>query len=105
MRRRALFVSGAGALAAACTARVVPAPTLPPLAANAALGTWPDVIRTAPAPVREAYDWAVRNEQTLRFIPCYCGCGESAGHRDNFDCYVSEVRDRGWVVLDLHSLG
>lgn len=46
----------------------------------------------------------MKNEATLRWIPCYCGCG-AQGHRDNFDCYVREVRRDGWVVLDTHGLG
>ncbi len=54
--------------------------------------------------VREAYAFAAANELTLRWIPCYCGCG-AQGHRDNFDCYVQQVRPNGWLVLDPHGLG
>lgn len=110
VRRRHLLIAAASSLAAACGAAALPpagspAASLPALAASPSRGYWPDVVRAAPLPVREAYAWAVENEAVLRYIPCYCGCGLSAGHRDNFDCYVSEVRQAGWVVLDTHSLG
>lgn len=110
VRRRHLLTAAAGALVAACAAEVTPArpaplATLPALAANPDGGHWPEIVVRAPPEVRRAYAWAVKNEMTLRFIPCYCGCGLSAGHRDNFDCYVSEVRTGGWIVLDTHSLG
>lgn len=110
MRRRQLLAAAAASLVAACTAQATPAQTQPPatlpaLAANPAAGHWPSVVLRAPPEVREAYAWAVKNELTLRYIPCYCGCGASAGHRDNFDCYVSEIRSGGWMILDTHSLG
>lgn len=109
MRRRQLLAAAAGALAASCAARVTPvatgaAPTgLPALAANPATGYWPQIVARAPLELREAYEFATANEKTLRFIPCYCGCGMH-GDGDNFDCYVNEVRKDGWLVLDDHAL-
>lgn len=76
-----------------------------PLAAHPASGRWPDVVARAPADVREAYAFAVDNYASLRSIPCYCGCGLSAGHRDNFDCYVKQPLSGGWSILDAHALG
>jgi hypothetical protein len=109
--RRGVLAAALSALAVACTTRIAPdrsspaaAPT-PPLAAHPDSGHWPELVLRSSLEVREAYAWAVKNEETLRFIPCYCGCGLSVGHRDNFDCYVSEVRVGGWLVLDTHSLG
>jgi len=109
VRRRQLLVATAGAVVAACApqfgpARSSPAPTaLPALAANPAAGRWPSVITRSPTEVREAYEFAARNEPTLRYIPCYCGCG-AHGDGDNFDCYVNEIRAGGWLVLDDHAL-
>ena len=48
------------------------------------------------------YRYAVANEATLKWFPCYCGCVEG-GHRSNFDCYVREVRFDGRVRLDTMS--
>lgn len=101
-------MAGGAALVGACAPLVdeaAPGPAArPALAADPALGIWPSAIARAPSQVREAYAFAVKNEATLRWIPCYCGCG-AQGHRDNFDCYVREVRRDGWVVLDTHGLG
>ncbi|HEX9437230.1 MAG TPA: PCYCGC motif-containing (lipo)protein [Candidatus Limnocylindria bacterium] len=110
MRRRRLLMLAGASVAAACTAKVTEATPgsaavtpLPALAANPAAGQWPAIIGRAPAEVREAYEFAVASEKTLRWIPCYCGCGMH-GDRDNFDCYVNEIRGGGWLVLDDHAL-
>ena len=49
----------------------------------------PTDIRSAPAEVREAYRFAIANRETLRYIPCYCGCGFE-GHTSNASCYVND---------------
>ena len=49
----------------------------------------PSDIRRAPAEVRKAYRFAIANRDTLRFIPCYCGCG-SEGHTSNASCYLKD---------------
>src|SRR5215813_14589593 len=36
----------------------------------------PEGLRAAPDEIREAYRFAVANRDVLRYIPCYCGCGE-----------------------------
>jgi len=46
----------------------------------------PDIAR-APSKVREAYRFAIVNRDTLRYIPCYCGCG-AEGHTSNASCYL-----------------
>ncbi len=64
-----------------------------------AKNVWPEHFQRAPADVQEAYRYAVVNYDTLRWMPCFCGCGAN-GHVSNFDCYVREVRDDGSVLLD-----
>ena len=64
----------------------------------------PPEIRTAPASVREAYQYAVANPDVFKQIPCYCGCG-AMGHTSNYACYISNVDDKGNVVYDTHALG
>ncbi len=108
-RRRLLGAAG-GLFLAACTSAVPSddpvASVRPdsPLAANAALGIWPDVVAKAPREVREAYAYAASDPRSLPYIPCYCGCG-SAGHTDNLDCYVQRFARGGWVVIDPHATG
>src|SRR5665811_1066449 len=35
---------------------------------------------TAPKGATEAYLFAVNNQDVLKYIPCYCGCGTYDGH-------------------------
>src|SRR5262245_28639554 len=51
----------------------------------------PEGLRYAPAKIREAYRFAVANRPVLRYIPCYCNCGETAGHTSNASCYVKDA--------------
>ena len=44
--------------------------------------------------VRAAYAYAVRREDVLKYIPCYCGC-ERQGHRSNHDCFVKSKTAAG----------
>ncbi|PLS16255.1 hypothetical protein CVD28_17410 [Bacillus sp. M6-12] len=48
------------------------------------------------------YAAAGQNKELLENIPCYCGCSESAGHRDNYDCFIHENKESGAVVWDDH---
>ncbi|RFU66465.1 hypothetical protein D0469_17710 [Peribacillus saganii] len=48
------------------------------------------------------YAAAGQNKELLENIPCYCGCGESVGHRDNYDCFIHENKENGAVVWDDH---
>lgn len=63
----------------------------------------PDDIRRAPGEVREAYRFAIANRDTLRYIPCYCGCGDE-GHTSNASCYVKDSSTPGNLVFDRMSL-
>ena len=47
-----------------------------------------------PYRARPAYRFAVENPDTLRWMPCTCGCG-SLGHASNRACYIkAESQDR-----------
>lgn len=48
------------------------------------------------------YQAAAKAHDILKWMPCYCGCGDSAGHRDNFNCFVHEIKENGEVVWDDH---
>ena len=64
----------------------------------------PADIRKAPDEVREAYRFAIANRDTLRYIPCYCGCGEQ-GHTSNASCYFQDNSTPEKPVFDRMSLG
>ena len=61
--------------------------------------TLPEFVLTAPAPVREAYAYALGHPEVLQYIPCYCGCGNK-GHTSNQDCFIDQRLPAGRVVYD-----
>jgi Protein of unknown function with PCYCGC motif len=61
-------------------------------------------IAKAPAEVREAYRFAIANRDTLRYIPCYCGCGAD-GHTSNASCYLKDSSTTSRPIFDRMSLG
>lgn len=63
----------------------------------------PVSVRRAPAQVQEAYRFAIANRDTLRWMPCFCGCG-AQGHMSNADCYIKDVKPDGNIVFDFMSL-
>lgn len=63
----------------------------------------PAAVRQASSRVQEAYRFAIANRGTLRWIPCFCGCGRE-GHMSNADCYIKNVQPDGSVVFDFMSL-
>ena len=109
VNRRRLLMSAGAILIAGCTPRPAPQsqPTSYPaeLAAHPATGVWPTAYRSAPETVRTAYQYATANYETLRYIPCFCGCGLSTGHQNNYDCFVKDAKPDGWFTLDPHGLG
>ena len=105
MRRRELLLAAAASALAACAAPVVTKASAQPASSLLAMplhDMWPMRYQQAPQAVREAYAFAVDHRAELRYIPCFCGCGTSAGHRDNFDCFVKDQTAPGTFILDPH---
>lgn len=61
---------------------------------------WPDFVTQAGPEVQQLYAFQVTHGDLMRYIPCFCGCGQSDGHRNNRDCYVAAVNADGSVVFD-----
>ncbi|MBB6672302.1 hypothetical protein H7C19_16600 [Cohnella nanjingensis] len=72
---------------------------------TASLREMPNFLDGASDQVKLAYAAAAKLKDTLQYIPCYCGCGESVGHKDNLDCFIAAVREDGTVVWDDHGTG
>lgn len=70
----------------------------------ASMDQMPAEVHAAPVAVQEAYQFNVANPDIMKNIPCYCGCG-NIGHSSNYDCYVSNVDDKGSFTFDNHALG
>ncbi|MFC7685437.1 PCYCGC motif-containing (lipo)protein [Ureibacillus sp. GCM10028918] len=52
--------------------------------------------------IRLVYEVAGKAPDILQWIPCYCGCGESVGHRSNLNCFIAETKEDGSIVWDDH---
>jgi hypothetical protein len=118
-RRRFLTVglASAAAVASACASRDASAPrgadksvdfsprfarfeAAPELNGDLSKVVWPDFVTDAGPEVKRLYEFQITNGELTRYMPCFCGCGQNAGHRNNRDCYVERVNADGSVVLD-----
>jgi hypothetical protein len=63
----------------------------------------PDFLEGQSTYIREAYRFAITNEDVLENYPCYCGCVKM-NHTSNAQCYVKEVRFGGEIVFDEHAV-
>jgi hypothetical protein len=61
---------------------------------------WPDWIARFDPEVKRLYEFQIVNGPLMRYMPCFCGCGQTAEHRSNRDCYVKAVNPDGSVVFD-----
>lgn len=68
---------------------------------TASLDQLPSFLEPLSEQVRTAYKTAATVTDQLQYIPCYCGCGESAGHENNLNCFIKEINEDG-VVWDDH---
>jgi hypothetical protein len=72
--------------------------------AMASMDDMPGEVKSAPAVVRQAYQFAAANPDVMKQLPCYCGC-DDIGHTSNYACYISGVSASGTVTYDSHALG
>ena len=57
---------------------------------------FPAAMAEAPPEIVEAYVFAARHPEVLRYIPCYCGCHrQSEPHANNYDCFVDAIDRNG----------
>lgn len=52
--------------------------------------------------LQNVYLIVAQHQDLLEKIPCYCGCGDSAGHEHSFHCFVADIASEG-VTWDDHS--
>lgn len=62
----------------------------------------PEFLKDKSEDMKVIYANTAQNKELLEKIPCYCGCGESAGHKNNYDCFIHENKEDGKVVWDDH---
>ena len=61
----------------------------------------PAFMKSQPEDTQTIYLAVAKNRELLEQMPCYCGCGESAGHKDNYDCFIHDNKKEA-VVWDDH---
>lgn len=69
---------------------------------TAGVDTLPTFLMEQSKDIRVIYQAAASHKDLLEKIPCYCGCGEKANHKNNYDCFVHENKENGAVVWDDH---
>jgi len=62
----------------------------------------PAFLDDKPEEMRLVYQVAGTATDIIKWMPCYCGCGESAGHGSNMNCFIDEVHEDGSIVWDDH---
>ncbi|MFF5399696.1 PCYCGC motif-containing (lipo)protein [Peribacillus butanolivorans] len=62
----------------------------------------PEFLSEKPEEMKTIYLAVAQNQELLEKIPCYCGCGEEANHKNNYDCFIHENKKSGEVVWDDH---
>lgn len=65
--------------------------------------TLPKFLANREQQIQQIYLVAAQHTDLLKNIPCYCGCGESVGHKSNLDCFINEVKKDGSIVWDSHA--
>lgn len=63
----------------------------------------PSFLNDKPKEMKNLYASAAKNRELLENIPCYCGCGKSSGHKNNYDCFVYKNHKDGAIVWDDHA--
>ncbi|MDA1779595.1 PCYCGC domain-containing protein [Bacillus cereus group sp. BY9-3LC] len=67
------------------------------------VNTLPTFLDKLDPQMKDIYTVAGKNAELLDWIPCYCGCGESVGHKNNKNCFIREIKKNGEVVWDSHA--
>lgn len=69
---------------------------------TASASVLPSFLDKQPDDIRLVYQAAGQAADILKWMPCYCGCGESAGHQSNLNCFIQKVNEDGSVMWDDH---
>jgi hypothetical protein len=62
----------------------------------------PEFLKEQDERIQQIYMAAAQHSDLLKWIPCYCGCADSAGHKSNMQCFYKEIRKDGSIVWDDH---
>ena len=53
----------------------------------------------------EGYQWVTTQagQDALKYMPCYCGCGEHGNHKNNLNCFIEDPVAGQPLVFDSHA--
>lgn len=54
------------------------------------------------AEVTRIYQEVPKHSDLLANMPCFCGCGQSVGHRNNLDCFIHQ-QSNDQITWDSHA--
>ncbi|WP_051348681.1 PCYCGC motif-containing (lipo)protein [Peribacillus kribbensis] len=63
----------------------------------------PHFLDTVAPHIREIYRMAAKNSALLKYIACYCGCGEKDHHIDTLSCFIFKEKPDGSIIWDKHA--
>ncbi|TWI56221.1 PCYCGC motif-containing (lipo)protein [Halalkalibacter nanhaiisediminis] len=69
---------------------------------TASIETLPSFLSNHPDTIADIYARVPHYQDVIEHMPCYCGCGETAGHRSSYDCFINIHNDDGSLVWDDH---
>ncbi|SFL56509.1 Protein of unknown function with PCYCGC motif-containing protein [Paenibacillus sp. 1_12] len=69
---------------------------------TSSINTLPTFLKNQPEQTQKIYQIASLSIDKLQWIPCYCGCGDEVGHKNNMNCFIKELKNNGSVVWDDH---
>lgn len=62
----------------------------------------PQFLKNQSKDMKLVYLSVAKNRELLEKIPCYCGCGMEANHKNSYDCFIFKNKRNGAVVWDDH---
>ncbi|WP_091587001.1 PCYCGC motif-containing (lipo)protein [Alteribacillus bidgolensis] len=110
--RNVVFLLGISVILAACSESENAGPPVGEqeekgydiLETTASAAEGPQFLEHANGSIPSIYEETAGHQELLTHIPCYCGCGESAGHDHAFDCFIDHVNEDGTVVWNNHGM-
>ncbi|MEK4229155.1 PCYCGC motif-containing (lipo)protein [Solibacillus sp. FSL H8-0538] len=70
---------------------------------TASIEVLPEFLDNKSEEIQNLYMYVAKNKELLEHIPCYCGCGESVGHKNNYDCFIYKNNEDHSLVWDDHA--
>lgn len=64
----------------------------------------PAFLTNVDASIQKVYQLAAENDDIIANMACYCGCGDSVGHKSNRDCFIKDKKTDGSIIWNSHGV-